>query len=58
MKESTIVSLTKAARKAGGDRYEGILKNKDFVIYVPQEVSRQSGIPEDKISVTFESVLE
>lgn len=49
---SVVVNLVRAAKKAGGDRYE----SKDgFVIYIPQDISRPTGgIPLDSIKVTFE----
>ena len=50
MEKQVIVELKRPARKAGGDRYE----SKDgFVIYIPQDISRPSGLPLPLITVTF-----
>jgi hypothetical protein len=48
--------LTKPARKSGGDRYEGTHKSEDFVIYIPQTISRPKGAPIQNLEVSFNPV--
>jgi hypothetical protein len=42
MKKETIVNLEKPARKSGADRYEGMLDNKVWQVYIPQSISRDA----------------
>jgi hypothetical protein len=56
MDKSIILTLVRPARKAGGDRYEGKANGEDITFYIPQSISRPSGTPLEKISVTFEKV--
>jgi hypothetical protein len=51
-----IFKLTRQAKKGGGDRYEhGSEKDSDFmVIYIPQFISRNEGVPRGAIEVSFE----
>ena len=55
-------TLKRPARKAGGDRYEFSSSPEstalDFVIYIPQEISREGGVPKKHIDITFETVAE
>ena len=44
------VELKRIAKKSGGDRYEA----GEFVIYIPQYISRPEGVPLDRIKITFE----
>ena len=48
--------LTRPARKSGGDRYE--TGDGMIVFYLPQEHSRESGKPIEKIKLTIESMEE
>ena len=50
-----IFKLIRPARKEGGDRYEATLKgeSKPFVIYIPQSISRASGVPFDVVNITI-----
>lgn len=43
----TILTLVRNAKGKGGDRYEGRIpgEERNMVIYVPQTISRKSGIP-------------
>ena len=52
MKTIETVELKRIAKKNGGDRYES--PNKEFVIYIPQYISRPEGTPLDRIKITFE----
>jgi len=52
MKKTVQVKLVKPARKKGGDRYES---EDGFVIYVPQNISRENGSPFLMLAITFES---
>jgi len=52
MKVTETLELKRPARKAGGDRYED--STGDFVIYVPQRISRPEGEPLKRIKITFE----
>ena len=46
--------LERQAKKSGGDRYKATLKNgEEFVIYIPQSISRPEGYPLESIEVTF-----
>lgn len=54
MSEQIIVTLERPARKQGGDRYEN--KEQDYVIYIPQWISRADDKPAEKIKITFEVV--
>lgn len=51
-----IFTLTRPAKKNGGDRYEhGVEGNPDFmVIYIPQRISRKGGEAKKEFTVTFE----
>ena len=49
------VELEKPARKSGGDRYQGKLDSKDWQIYLPQSISRATGMAAKKFTVTIES---
>lgn len=51
-----IFTLTRQAKKGGGDRYEhGKEGDSDFmVIYIPQFISRSTGAPRTKIEVSFD----
>lgn len=52
------LELVQAARKSGGDKYEGDVKGetRPFSIYVPQVISRANGpTPAEKITVTIET---
>lgn len=46
--------LVKPAKKKGGDRYEGIVKDENLVVYIPQSISRPKGAPRQKIVLTFD----
>ena len=35
--------LAKAAKKLGGDKYEGIIEGEEVTIYLPQEITRSNG---------------
>ncbi len=52
MKVEKQLVLTRAARKAGGDRYE--TPDGELTIYIPQNISRVIGIPLPQIKITFE----
>lgn len=52
MKKIETVELKRAARKVGGDRYES--PGSEFVIYIPQYISRPEGKPLDRVKITFE----
>jgi hypothetical protein len=55
MKTEIIFRLERPAKSKGADRYEAE-KLADFKIYVPQEISRESGSkPVDKITITFDT---
>ena len=54
MASSFKLKLTRPARKAGGDRYEGIHGVENVTIYVPQSISRPKGTPLAILRVTFE----
>lgn len=44
MAHEVILKLKKAARKSGGDRYEGDIGDvRPFVVYIPQHISREAG---------------
>jgi hypothetical protein len=47
----TKFKLEKAAQKAGGDRY---VAESGWTIYVPQEISREGGVPKQELTVTVE----
>jgi len=53
MQTTKVVELKRPAKKLGGDRYE--TDNGDFLIYIPQNISRPDGTPVDKIKITFET---
>jgi len=53
MKVEEIVDLKRPARKSGGDRYES--PNGEFVIYIPQYISRPEGVPLDPIKDWYKS---
>ncbi len=57
-KVSMIVELKRVAKKAGGDRYEGITHNgEEFVVYFPQSISRQDNDqPTQTLQVNVEEV--
>ena len=46
-----VVGLEKAAKNVGSDKYKS--RDKGFVLYIPQYISRPSGIPLEAITVTF-----
>lgn len=50
--KSVDVILIRAAKKGGGDRYEG----NGLVIYIPQDVSRKDNTPRKGIRIKFEEV--
>ena len=52
MKKIETVDLKRAARKAGGDRYESA--GGEFIIYIPQYISRPDGEALGTIKITFE----
>ena len=52
MKVQEVVDLKRPAKKSGGDRYES--PNQEFVIYIPQYISRPEGKPLASIKITFE----
>ena len=60
-----IFKLVKPARSRGGDKYEADLrgtefsplKDRPFVIYFPQEISREKGSPAPEMRVTFTSTF-
>lgn len=50
------LTLTKAARSKGGDRYDGTTDDDDRInIYVPQSISRANGAIAERINLTIES---
>lgn len=51
----TTLTLKKEASNLGGDRYDGMLEGKAFVVYVPQSLSRKSGSTAKKVTVTIEA---
>jgi hypothetical protein len=53
MQTTETLTLTRVAKKAGGDRYEN---SSDLTLYIPQRISREDGKPIDKIEITFKSV--
>jgi len=52
MKVIETVELKRPAQKSGGDRYES--PSGDFIVYVPQRISRPDGKPLQRIKITFE----
>ena len=52
MKVQEVVDLKRPAKKSGGDRYES--GNGDFVIYIPQRISRPGGVALGTVKITFE----
>ena len=52
MKLIETVELKRPARKEGGDRYESA--NGEFIIYIPQYISRPEDAPLQTIKITFE----
>jgi hypothetical protein len=50
--KSVDVTLTRKAKKGGGDRYEGA----GMVIYIPQDISRANGSAINTIRIKFEEV--
>lgn len=54
MKHQVEMKLEKPASSKGGDRYKGTLANKDFVVYIPQEITRADGKPCSTLSITVE----
>lgn len=52
---TTILELTRLARKGGGDRYETILGQPlpNLVIYFPQEISRSDNRPIKRLILTI-----
>ena len=51
MKTTLTFTLTRPARKSGGDRYETGMSGERFVIYIPQEISRSDGNPVEEITI-------
>jgi hypothetical protein len=52
--QSYLFKLERQAKSSGGDRYEctDVMTNgKPWMIYFPQEVSRENGTPKDTIEV-------
>lgn len=54
MKNSFNFTLVKAATNVGGDRYVTKIKNKDWTVYFPQELSRPSGRPAMDITIVVD----
>lgn len=50
----TTLDLKKPAANQGGDRYDGVLEGKPFVVYIPQTISRTNGVPGKKAKITIE----
>jgi hypothetical protein len=49
------MKLTRPANKGGGDRYECTLNNgNQFVLYLPQEISRDRGVPMKHIEIIIQ----
>lgn len=48
------VTLEKKARKSGGDKY--VSADGRFTIYIPQEISRNSGKVQEVFKVHFEAL--
>ena len=46
------LTLKRVAKKNGGDRYEN--STLEFVVYVPQVISRSTGQPAPKLKMTIE----
>jgi hypothetical protein len=53
MPNKITVVLTKPAKSRGGDRYEGVVDNEKFVIYIPQSISRTGGVAQQMMEVEF-----
>lgn len=54
MKTTETLTLTKPAKKQGGDRYEN--PQADMVFYFPQRITRKdSSTPVDTITLTIET---
>ena len=45
--------LVKPAKSKGGDKYQCTTKE-DFMIYLPQEISRKNGKTRDSVTITFD----
>jgi hypothetical protein len=54
MQTTETLTLSRIAKKAGGDRYENAAG--DLTLYIPQRISRENGIPIADIEITFKSV--
>lgn len=52
MTKGMVVYLKRPAKKAGGDRYEA---EDEYVIYIPQEISRPNNTPVPEIEITFDT---
>ena len=51
MKNTFNFTLVKPARNTGGDRYVTRIGSKEWTVYFPQEISRQSIRPAEDITV-------
>lgn len=54
-KETVIITLEKLARSAGGDRYQGLLMDKPWQIYLPQAITRPNGKPLRHFTITIQT---
>lgn len=54
-KQVVTLPLDKAATAKGGDRYKGTLCGADFIVYIPQQMSRASGAPAATVTITVEA---
>ena len=48
------LTLTRPARKSGGDRYEGELEESQITFYVPQSLSRVEGEPRKTLTLSIQ----
>jgi len=50
---SYTITLTKQAKSKGGDKYEGEIKGEQYIVYLPQIITRKSRDPFTKMYVSF-----
>lgn len=53
MATSINMRLEKPAQKGGGDKYVGSIEGTEISFYVPQSVSRATGMPIKAITITI-----
>jgi hypothetical protein len=56
-KYSYTLTLTGRAKGSGGDRYEAVYEQgqKPMVLYFPQSITRENGIPAEYIDIELET---